>query len=93
LTGDERSYVASQYAATRAVTLCERQPADAAEYQKLLESVRTSIYGEPYPHAERIKPMWDVAIAEAERRGILEGKWDKEKWRAFADDTLMGVLP
>lgn len=93
LTGDERDYAATQYRAMLGVTQCERQPKDDGEYQQVLESVRTAFYKDPYPFKESLKPLHDVAFAEAEKRGLIESDWDREKWQKFAEDTLLGILP
>jgi len=94
---DTRSYAATQYEAMAGLCKLPFQPKDDGAYQNLIETIRTSRYGDPYPFKDQLAKLTDVTDAEARKRGLLEdGKavdWDKDKWQQFAIDTLGGLLP
>jgi len=93
LTDEQRDYVLTQYQAMQATCLMPNQPKDSGDYQNAIEAYRKAYYGDPYPFKAELKPLHDLAYAEAEKRGLLSGDWDAAKWSQLAKDTMSGVLP
>jgi len=92
LTDEQRDYVLTQYQAMWATTLMPSQPKNDGDFQDKIETYRKAYYGDPYPFKEAMKPLHDLAFAEAERRGMIGKEWDREKWRQLAVDTISGVI-